>query len=105
MRPSLLLTILFLLPGMASADLSSFTTGPVFDDYGPVADVDATLAIPDGATFRHSFDISKQADDGELNRSLVSAARFINMLARAGVDARVAGSPARHRRPARLNFE
>ena len=39
------------------------------------------------AVFRHSFDVSKRAEDGELNRTLVSAARFINMHARAGVEA------------------
>jgi intracellular sulfur oxidation DsrE/DsrF family protein len=84
---ALSLLILTLLFGTASADLSAFTTGPAIEDFGPVAEVDATLAIPGDAAFRHSFDVAKPAEDGELNRSLVSAARFINMLARAGVDA------------------
>ncbi len=35
---------------------------------------------------RHSFDVVKRAEEGELKRTLVSAARFINMHARAGVD-------------------
>jgi intracellular sulfur oxidation DsrE/DsrF family protein len=70
---------------VASADFSAFTTGPVIEDYGPVADIDATLPIPEDARFRHIYDVSTRAEDGELNRSLVTAARFINMHARAGV--------------------
>ena len=85
MRSLLLLPILIALPAVARADFSSFTTGPVIEDYGPVADVEVTLPIPEDAVFRHSFDGSKRADDGEPNRTLVSAARFINMHARAGV--------------------
>lgn len=82
----LLLPIIALLPCIAHADLSSFTTGPVFEDYGPVADVDVTLPVPADAVFRHSFDVSSRASDGELNPTLASAARFINMHARAGID-------------------
>lgn len=87
MRSLLLFPILALLPVIAIADFSSFTTGPVFEDFGPVADIDITLPVPEDAVFRHSFDVSKRAEDGEPNRTLVSAARFINMHARAGVDA------------------
>ncbi len=85
MRPSLLLPVLTLLPCIALADLSSFTTGPVIEDFGPVADVDVTLPVPENAVFRHSFDVAERADEGQQNRTLVSAARFINMHARAGV--------------------
>ena len=87
MRSLLLLPILYVLPMIAHADFSAFTTGPVIEEYGPVADIDVTLPVPDNAEFRHSFDLSKRAEDGELNRTLASAARFINMHARAGVDA------------------
>jgi intracellular sulfur oxidation DsrE/DsrF family protein len=85
MRSTALLSILMILPCLAQADLSAFTTGPVIEDYGPVADVDITVPVPKDAVLRHSFDIAKRAEDGELNRTLVSAARFINMHARAGV--------------------
>lgn len=44
------------------------------------------MTIPEDAEFRHSFDVSRRADDGALNRTLESAARFINMHARAGVN-------------------
>ncbi|WDI30014.1 DsrE family protein [Hyphococcus flavus] len=67
------------------AQNEKFSTGPVFEDFGPVANVDNELIIPDGAKMRISFDVSKGADAGELNRTLVSAARFINMHARTGV--------------------
>ena len=86
MRSLKLLSLLAVLPVTAVADLSSFTTGPVFDDYGPVADVQVTMTIPEDAEFRHSFDVSRRAEGGALNRTLESAARFINMHARAGVD-------------------
>ena len=53
----------------------------------PVADVQSALPVPADAVLRHTFDVAKRAEDGELNRTLVSAARFINMHARAGVHA------------------
>ncbi len=62
-----------------------FTTGPVFDDFGPAATVEPDFEIPADATFQLAFDVSKKAEDGGLNKTLVSAARFINMHARAGV--------------------
>ena len=86
MRSLLLLPILMASPVIAHADFSSFTTGPVIEDYGPVADIDVTLPVPQDAVFRHSFDVSAQAKDGQPNRTLASAARFINMHAKAGVD-------------------
>lgn len=82
-----LLSILILLsaaaPALAGED--AFTPGPVFKEFGPVADVDATFPIPDGAVFKVQFDTRVQAEKGELNKTLVSAARLINMLARADV--------------------
>ena len=87
MRLSKLLLVLALLTDIALADPGSFTTGPVIAEFGPVAQVESTLPVPENAHFRHSFDVSARADDGEPNRTLVSAARFINMHARSGVDA------------------
>lgn len=86
MRLTCLLLCLSTLPCVAHADLSSFTTGPVIEDFGPVSDIEITWPVPEDATFRHSFDTATRADDGKPNRTLVSAARFINMHARAGVD-------------------
>jgi intracellular sulfur oxidation DsrE/DsrF family protein len=81
----ILLAFFVLGMGAAHAGEDAFTTGPVFEDFGPVADVETTFAIPEGAILKHSFDVSKKAEEGELNKTLVSAARFINMHARAGV--------------------
>ena len=81
----LLTAVVFATPAAAQDLPEGFTMGPVFEDYGPVADVDVTWQLPTDASFRHSFDLVNAADPGELNRGLVSAARFINMHARAGV--------------------
>jgi len=72
--------------GIGIADDSAFTTGPVIADYGPNAPVPGAQAIPDDAEFRIAFDSSTPAEEGELNRVLVTAARFINMHGAAGVD-------------------
>lgn len=64
----------------------AFSPGPVIEGYGPNAPVNGAEAIPAGSEFRIVFDTSAPAGEGELNRTLVSAARFINMHARAGVD-------------------
>lgn len=72
---------------MAQPDENPFHAGPMIKDYGPIADVAGRKAIPDGATFKVSFDVSAAADAGALNRALVSGARFLNMHAEAGVPA------------------
>lgn len=69
----------------AGQDMSAFTTGPVFEDYGPNAPVEADFEIPEGAEFKIAFDVAAGAQTGELNRTLQSAARFVNMHVRAGV--------------------
>lgn len=71
---------------VAATGESDFAPGPVFENFGPVAAVSTDFETPKGVELKHSFDVSKQADAGALNRTLVSAARFINMHARAGVD-------------------
>ena len=86
MRTSTMLQVLLFLPIVSLADFSSFSTGPVIDDFGPVAAIDTNMAMPKDARFRHSFDVSERAEDGKPNRTLVSAARFINMHARAGIE-------------------
>ena len=86
MRVSLIVSMALLFPAAVCADDSAFSTGPVIEDYGPVADVEVTFELPADVRLRHSFDASVGAKDGEANRTLRSAARFINMHARAGVD-------------------
>ena len=69
----------------ALADMSAFSAGPIFEDYGKTAPVTTDFNIPDRARFKISFDTAKPADAGQINRTLDSAARFINMHAGAGV--------------------
>ncbi|GMN13978.1 DsrE family protein [Altererythrobacter sp. MTPC7] len=65
-------------------DASRFGYGPVFAGHGPHASVAADVIIPEGTVFKHSFDGSERAEDGQ-NRTLIAAARFLNMHAAAGV--------------------
>ncbi|MBT8143987.1 MAG: DsrE family protein, partial [Gammaproteobacteria bacterium] len=78
--------LLVLLPLATGAGEDAFTKGPVLSEYGPNADVEVTYMIPPGSVFRHSFDVSKPAEQDKANRGLQSLARFINMHARAGVE-------------------
>lgn len=87
MRHLICLLFLFALGCDVVADEELFTTGPVFERYGPVADVDMTMPIPADTVLKHSFDVAMPAPSGEPNSTLVSAARFMNMHARAGVPA------------------
>lgn len=66
MRSLLLLPIFSILPVIAHADFSSFTTGPVIEDYGPVADIDVTPAVHDvsGETTSSSDLIAALIDHG-----------------------------------------
>ena len=87
MRKYLILAGLSLISVNAYAQLpDGFTKGPVFNDFGPVIEVALSTPLPENLTIKHSFDAVKAAEDGKANRSLESAARFINMHARAGVD-------------------
>lgn len=85
MRFAVILAIFSTFSISAHAEKSAFTMGPVFEKFGPVADVDADFEIPEGTQLRVSFDVAKGADQGDLNKTLVTAARFINMHVRAGV--------------------
>ncbi len=71
-------------PVLAQPD--GFHSGKVIPQFGPVATVEQDVEIPADARFKVLFDVSKAAKPGEVNRTLVSAARFINMHAEAGVD-------------------
>ncbi|MCW8871191.1 MAG: DsrE family protein [Xanthomonadales bacterium] len=77
--------LLFLIAGPAVA--AEPVTGPVIAGYGPV------FAVPDGSfnldpnqQYKVLMDIGKGPDDpAELNRSIESAARFLNLHARNGI--------------------
>ncbi|WP_231679502.1 MULTISPECIES: DsrE family protein [unclassified Citromicrobium] len=85
MRVTLMAVVALAIGAPAAAQEVSY--GPVFTEFGPVADVpDADFAIPEDASFHVAFDVSRSAEEGKLNRGFESAARLINMNARAGVE-------------------
>lgn len=63
-------------------------TGPVIESYGPVYDVPAgSWNLKQDTHYKVSMDVSATADfSGDLNRRLESAARFMNLHARNGID-------------------
>ncbi|MBL4602405.1 MAG: DsrE family protein [Emcibacteraceae bacterium] len=74
-----------LLSIQANAQETPFHTGPVFHDFANTATVDVDISIPKDHKFKVSFDASKQGQNGKLNQTFNSAARFINMHVAAGV--------------------
>jgi len=62
-----------------------FTKSPIFKDFGENAPIETDMVIPRRAKFKVAFDAAKAAEPGKANRTLNSAARFINMHAAAGV--------------------
>lgn len=78
------LSLIFAIPVQAQ-DMSAFHAGAVIPEFGPIASIDSDVEIPIDAKFKISFDVGKKADAGQINRSLIAAARFINMQAEAGV--------------------
>jgi intracellular sulfur oxidation DsrE/DsrF family protein len=87
MRIALIASLLVLGAPVAAQDLSAFSTGPVFEDFGPHAPVEGANDLPSLARFSIAFDVAKKADTGTRNRGFESAARFINMHVAAGVPA------------------
>ncbi len=77
----------FALSAPAMAQLEGFETGPVFEDFGPKAAVQTDDPLAKDSRFQIAFDVAKKADPGSLNRTIESAARFINMHVAAGVPA------------------
>lgn len=71
----------------ASAQMENFKAGPVFKDFGATAPVQTTEPVAKDTVFKIAFDVTKAADPGKLNRTIESAARFINMQVAAGVPA------------------
>ncbi len=75
-------------PGLGSGQaLSTPTTGPIIDNFGPVYRIDAPdFATPSDAVIRALFEVAVAADEpDQLNRRIESLARFLNMHAQAGV--------------------
>jgi len=87
MRPfrPLLVAAALLAASAVQAEPAVFTKGPVISGYGPVADIASAAPIPPQTVFRVAFDVAEAGSAGEVSRRLESAARFLNMHARAGV--------------------
>lgn len=79
------LTLVLATPAGAQ-DMSAFKTGPVFEDFGPHAAVDSDFAIPADVDLYVAFDTAKAAEEGAINRTIESAARFVNMHNAAGIE-------------------
>lgn len=75
-----------LLPGTAWAQ-DRPSTGPVIHSAGPVFDIpNVDFETPTDAVYKVAFEMARAAESPEqLNVTLESAARFLNMHARAGV--------------------
>jgi len=69
----------------AFAGPDDFVAGKTIPAYGKIAAVDVDQRVYSYSKFKIAFDTAKGADAGELNRTLTSAARFINMHTEAGV--------------------
>ncbi|MEP4052564.1 MAG: DsrE family protein [Litorimonas sp.] len=76
---------LLLIPAAAQAENAKFGTGPVITEFGQTAPVQTDFKIPKRAKFKVVFDTTAATEPGEINKSLNTAARFLNMHAKAGV--------------------
>lgn len=74
------------LPAHAQDSLRpGFHAGTAIPEFGPVASAEGHMPIPAEATFSIAFDVSEAGKPGSLNRTIESAARFINMHVEAGL--------------------
>ena len=69
-----------------AASDSPFQPGSFLPEYGLIAEVPGAAPLPAETEFKVSYDITRAGQSGELNRSIVTAARFLNMHTAAGVD-------------------
>jgi len=65
---------------------ANFHPGTYIAEFGSVASVDSDLAMPNKARFKIRYDVKDAAQSGELSKSLVAVARFLNMSVENGVD-------------------
>jgi intracellular sulfur oxidation DsrE/DsrF family protein len=73
---------------VAAQDMSRFKDGPVITGFGKTVPIESDLPIPQKTVFKVMLDGSAGAKPGEPNRTLDSAARFLNMHVAAGVPER-----------------
>ena len=72
---------------LAPAYAVETVTGPVITGYGPVVEVpDADFKLSSNQLHKVLFDVAKSSSDpADLNRSIETVARFLNLHARSGV--------------------
>lgn len=77
-----------LLAAATGAVAQEFSKGPVIETFGPAVDVPAAdFNLVPGTKYKLLLDVaSGSRDSHSLNRGLESAARFLNMHARVGID-------------------
>ncbi|MGN3974173.1 DsrE family protein [Tsuneonella sp. SYSU-LHT278] len=63
----------------AAQDFSAFHEGPIFTEFGAVARVDPDVDVPANMRFSVAFDVVEPAGESSINRSVDTAARFVNM--------------------------
>lgn len=74
-------------PTAAETALQGPQTGPVLSGFGPVFEVPKAYGLVPGQRYRAVMEVAAAPPaPGELNRALESAARYLNMHARAGVN-------------------
>lgn len=71
----------------ANAQITGFEPGTAIPQFGLIATVDGDMPIDKNTEFKIAFDAAKESNKNEINRTLNSAARFINMHVEAGVPA------------------
>jgi len=83
----LLCLLLLVFAPLAIAGEEDFHAGTLIEDFGQIATVKDAQPLPANTRLMVAFDVAKEAAEGEANRSLNSAARFLNMHVEAGVPA------------------
>lgn len=73
------------LSSAAMAAEADFSTGPLIEKYGPVANVPGAAPLPANTKFSVSYDVTARGSDEGVNRRFETAARFLNMHSAAGV--------------------
>lgn len=66
-------------PASMAQDFSAFREGPVFTEFGAVAQVAADVELLADTRFKVAFDVVEPAGEDGMNRTIESGARFINM--------------------------
>ncbi len=76
-------SLIVAMPALAGPE--DFTQGKTIPEFGKITVVKVDQQVYRHHKFKVAFDVDKQANAGELNGNLVSAARFINMHTAAGI--------------------